>query len=166
MTTDPNGFVHPGNAPHEGTSIVTTSTEPSTGSCLAHDPAVRLDAFGHCPACNAARQDAFVQGVLDGIVSEAHATHGRLKVGVATAILILERAERYILSPDEARRVFAMAPDTAGVCFEAFLTRGCPLGHEWISVVTNAGESFDIPFGGPSHESRAPQAWQAEDPRR
>lgn len=129
---------------------MTTSTEPSTGSCLAHDPAVKLDAFGQCPACNAARQDEFVRGVLDGIISESHATHGRLKVGVATAILIFERAERFILSPDEARRAFAMA-DTAGVCGEALLTRGCPLGHEWISVVTNAGETFDLPFGGPPH---------------
>ncbi len=92
---------------------------------------------------------AYLTGVLDSIVTEAVATRGRLTLGVATAILILDRQERGIVSAREAGLLFDMA--ATPVCGVALLTRSCPFGHEWVRVVTNAGESFDLPTAGPSH---------------
>jgi hypothetical protein len=89
----------------------------------------------------------YLTGVLDSIVIEAIATKGGVKTGIAVAILILDRVERFVLRRDEGVRLFELAPDTGHVCGTALLTKDCPLQHHWVDVVTTAGERFELPFG-------------------
>jgi hypothetical protein len=91
--------------------------------------------------------------VLDHIVTEAHATMGSLRPGVAVSILILDRVERNILTRQEGIDTFRLAPDVAFICGAALLTRRCPHGHEWVGVRTLAGEPFTLLFVKEAHRA-------------
>jgi len=93
--------------------------------------------------------DRHVREQLGYIREEAELTRGGLRLGIAIAILIIDRQERFLLGQTEAVRAFELA-DT-DVCGVAAVTRQCDKPHEWVVVTTKAAETFELPIKAEGH---------------